>query len=78
MWTGIIFNNIHISTFGSLHTWRSGMVSHGEFAQTIAKEMIPIARSQVSSFMPAVVNENIYTSLKVTNKADFTMADIIW
>jgi len=62
------FNNIHISAFVSLHTWRSGVLSQEGFAQIIEKE---------TSFMRVVVNKNIYTSLKVMNEAEFSMADII-
>ncbi|KJZ68027.1 hypothetical protein HIM_12582 [Hirsutella minnesotensis 3608] len=75
------FNERHISVFVSTHTWRRAGQSQYEIAQAVeqgddSKCKIPGIFFYAQG-MPAVVNKNLYTGLKVVNGAEFTAADII-
>ncbi|KAJ3518612.1 hypothetical protein NM208_g14453 [Fusarium decemcellulare] len=75
------FHQRHISVFVSAHTWRSTALSQDEIAQTIGQGDDSHCKIPGIFFyaqgMPLVVNQNIYTGLKVVNGAEFTAADII-
>ncbi|KAH7303745.1 hypothetical protein B0I35DRAFT_446248 [Stachybotrys elegans] len=71
----------HISIFVSVHTWRSGAVSEDLIAKTI--ELGDDSSCKIPGIffyaqgMPVVVNQNIYTGLKVVNGAEFITYDFI-
>ncbi|KAH7461132.1 hypothetical protein FOMA001_g19195 [Fusarium oxysporum f. sp. matthiolae] len=75
------FHQKHISVFVSTHTWRSAALSQDEIAQTIGQGDDSHCKIPGIFFyakgMPLVVNQNIYTGLKVVNGAEFTAVDII-
>jgi hypothetical protein len=69
----------HISIFISAHTWRGGSLSEDQMARTI--ELGDDSSCKVPGVffyaqdMPVVVNQNIYTGLKIVNGAEFTTYD---
>jgi len=75
------FHKKLISVFVSAHTWRSGVLSQDEIAQTIEQGDDSHCKIPGIFFyaqgMPLVVNKNIYTGLKVVNGSEFTATDII-
>jgi len=75
------FHRRHISIFVSTHTWRGSSVSQDQIAQTIEHGDDSSCKVPGVLFyaqgMPVVVNNNIYTGLKVVNGAEFTAADVI-
>jgi len=75
------FHQKHISIFVSTNTWRGGSVSQDQITQTIDMGDDSTCKVPGALFyaqgMPVVVNNNIYTGLKVVNDAEFIAVDVI-